>query len=374
MARRIGLFRLFGIQVSLNYTWFIIFALITWTLAVRYFPSTYPGLSAAMYWLIGALAALLLFASVLFHEFSHSLVAKRSGLPITGITLFIFGGVAQMGEEVKDPRIELKMALAGPAASVMLAIAFGALSVLMHLTIGRSPITAVLTYVAMLNLVLTLFNLVPGFPLDGGRVLRALLWMRTNDIRRATRIASMIGQGFAIVLIFLGVVSFLGGNLVNGVWLVLIGFFLKQAAELGYRQVMVRRSLMGMRVRELMTTEVVSVDSTLSLERLAHEYFLGHRYSSFPVMEGGRVVGMVGLEEMKRVARELWPTVRVVDIMRPLDPDGFAHPDEDAAHALVRMLRGDLGRFPVVEDGRLVGILTRRDLMQLLRIRTDLGE
>ncbi|KPL06415.1 hypothetical protein AMJ71_09735, partial [candidate division TA06 bacterium SM1_40] len=293
MLRRIGLFRLFGIQVSLNYTWFIIFALITWTLAVRYFPSTYPGLSPWVYWLVGAVAALLLFVSVLFHEFSHSLVARRSGLPIKEITLFIFGGVAQMGEDVKDPRTELKMAVAGPAASVLLAVLFGASAAFFYITVGRSPLVAVLTYVATLNLILTFFNLVPGFPLDGGRVLRALLWMRTNDIRQATRIASAVGQGFAILLILLGVVSFLSGQLVSGVWLVLIGLFLKQAAELGYRQVMVRRSLMGIKVRELMTAEVVAVDPSLTLERLAHDYFLGYRYSSFPVLQEGEVVGMV---------------------------------------------------------------------------------
>ncbi|MFH0777033.1 MAG: site-2 protease family protein, partial [Candidatus Eisenbacteria bacterium] len=272
MRRGFDLFTIGGIRISINYTWFVVLGLVIWTLGVGYFPANYPGLGTPTVWVISVAGALLLFISVLLHELSHSFVANRLGLGIRGITLFIFGGIAHLGKEPDDPNTEIKVAAAGPACSLVLSALFFVLSMLAARR-GAGAVHALFLYVAIMNGALVIFNLVPGFPLDGGRLLRAVLWKRSGDVRRATRIASHFGKGFAIVLILVGLYRIFVEKDLGGIWFVLIGMFLQQAAEGSYQQVLVRKALSGLRVSEIMSTEVVSVETSLTLDQLVEAYF-----------------------------------------------------------------------------------------------------
>jgi len=373
MRRGLNLFSIGGIRISLHYSWFVVLGLVVWSLAVKVFPQAYPDFGKTTIWLVSVAAALLLFTSVLLHELSHSFVANRMGLGIHGITLFIFGGIAHLGKEPDDPNVELKVAIAGPACSLVLAVVFFVAYLALLTEYGRTPIVAVLEYLWYTNAALVAFNLVPGFPLDGGRVLRALLWKRNKDIRRATRIASLFGRGFAILLILGGLFEiFLKGDL-GGIWYVLIGMFLQQAAEGSYQQVLVRKALSGLRVRQTMTTDVIYVGPRLTLVELVESFFFKYRFNSFPVVDGASLVGMIDVEEVKRVPREEWHAVTVRDVMTPISEDLVLRPEDDAVDALTKMLKSGWGMLPVAEGDRLLGILTRRDVMTLLKIKTDLG-
>jgi len=373
MRRGFNLFSIGGIQISIHYSWFLVLGLVVWSLAVKVFPQAYPGFGKPTIWLVSLAAALLLFISVLLHELSHSFVANRLGLGIQGITLFIFGGIAQLGKEPDDPNVELKVAIAGPACSLALAVVFFVAYLALLTEFGRTPIVAVLEYLWYVNAALVAFNLVPGFPLDGGRILRAILWKRNKDVRRSTRIASLFGRGFAIVLILGGLLEiFLRGDL-GGLWYVLIGMFLQQAAQGSYQQVLVRNALSGMRVRQTMTTDVIYVGPQLSLVELVESFFFKYRFNSFPVVDGASLVGMIDVEQVKHVPREEWHAVTVRDIMTPISAELVLHPEDDAVDALTKMLKSGWGMLPVAEGDRLLGILTRRDVMTLLKIKTDLG-
>ncbi|UCF78458.1 MAG: site-2 protease family protein [Candidatus Eiseniibacteriota bacterium] len=373
MRRGFDLFSVAGIKISVNYTWFIILGLVIWSLAASHFPEVYPDFDTFTTWLISVVAALLLFVSVLLHELSHSIVGNRLGLGIRGITLFIFGGIAHLGKEPEDPATEVKVAAAGPVCSLLLAALFLALYLILFAAQGDSPLVAVLQYLWFINAALLVFNLVPGFPLDGGRVLRAILWKKTGDVRRATRIASNFGKGFAFLLILLGLLQvFIFRNL-GGIWFVLIGMFLQQTAEGSYRQVLVRNVLSGLKVRETMTTEVVSVDSSVRLDELVESYFFKYRFNSFPVVEGSKLVGIVDIHQVKQIPREQWASMTPKDVMHPISEELVLRPDDDTVEALTKMLKSGWGKLPVVAGDRLVGILTRRDVMALLKIKTDLG-
>jgi len=372
MTRRFSLFRIAGFRISIDFTWFIVFGLAVWALAKGYFPGVLPGLSPSAYWMMGITAAFLLFASVVIHELSHSLVARRYGLEIKGITLFIFGGMAEMAEEPKDATTELRMAIAGPITSFGLGFLFFVSASVLE---GILPlaIIAVIRYLAYLNFALAVFNLIPGFPLDGGRVLRALLWKKSGSFSRATNIASRAGKWFAYLLIFLGVFSVLSGQL-NGLWYIFIGMFLHQAAHSSSLRVAYKNSLTGVKVADLMSRDVVAVDGSLSLDRLVDDYFFKHRFQGFPVLEGNRVRGCVTLKDVKDIPRDQWPETTAADLLDPECSTILLYPDQEAVEALGIMLRTDHGRLPVFADGRLVGIITRRDIMDLLQIKTDLGE
>jgi Zn-dependent protease/predicted transcriptional regulator len=373
MRRGFNLFSVAGIRISVNYTWFIVLGLVIWSLAAMHFPEAYPDFDTLTTWVISVVAALLLFVSVLLHELSHSIVGNRLGLGIRGITLFIFGGIAHLGKEPEDPNTEVKVAAAGPLCSLLLSIIFLALYLLLFTLQGDTPVVAVLQYLWFINAALLVFNLVPGFPLDGGRVLRAILWKRSGDIRRATRIASNFGKGFAILLIVLGLFNvFILRNL-GGIWFVLIGMFLQQTAEGSYKQVLVRNALSGLKVREIMSTEVVYVDVSIRLDELVESYFFRYRFNSFPVVEGTRLVGIVDIHQVKQIPREQWPLMTSKDVMHPITEELVLRPDDDTVDALTKMLKSGSGKLPVVVGDRLVGILTRRDVMALLKIKTDLG-
>ena len=373
MRRGFNLFSIGGIQISIHYTWFVVLGLVVWSLAVKTFPQMYPDFSRVTIWLVSIVAALVLFVSVLLHELSHSLVANRMGLGIRGITLFIFGGVAHLGKEPDDPGTEFKVAIAGPACSLALAVLFFVAYFVLFLEYGKTPIVAVLEYLWYANAALVVFNLVPGFPLDGGRLLRAILWKRSKDIRRATRIASLFGRGFAILLIVAGLFEIFVTRDLSGIWLVLIGMFLQQAAEGSYQQVLMRNALSGVRVRQTMTTDVVYVGTRLTLVELVESFFFKYRFNSFPVVDGQSLVGMIDLEQVKHVPREEWHAVTVSQVMTPISEELVLRPEDDAVDALTKMLKSGWGMLPVAEGDRLLGILTRRDVMTLLKIKTDLG-
>ena len=374
-VRGLSLLRVGGIQIIIDYSWFVIFFLVIYSMTEVYFLQTQGRYSTPEYWIMGLAAATLLFVSVLVHELAHSFVALRHGVEVVSIRLFIFGGVAQIASEPKSGRHEFLIALAGPVASMILACFFGGIYYLFSLLWSPSSALGVIAgCLALANAGLALFNLIPGFPLDGGRILRAILWDRWNDTGRATKVVSQIGNVFALLLIALGVVQFLlAKNLISGLWFIFIGLFMKQSALGSYQAVVLREALAGVKVRQIKTENVVAVDWLASLEELVRDYIYRHQFTHFPVFNRDELLGMVSLAQVKDVPKDLWPFKQVRDIMAPIDDVPSLKPNDDATEALSRMVSDDLGRMPVIEDGRLVGIVSRRDILNLFKIKSDLG-
>jgi Zn-dependent protease/CBS domain-containing protein len=364
----ITLFRVAGIRISLDISWFIIFALVLLALSAGYFPRNFPGQEPQTYWIAGFVATLLFFASVLIHELSHSLVAIRAGLEIPEITLFIFGGVSRLSQEPKDPVTELRIALVGPLSSFVLAAVFWVLKTMLR---GFEPslIVAVLGYLAWINLALGVFNLIPGFPLDGGRVFRAIWWWKTGSLTRATKIASDIGKGFAVALMVLGGLQIFGGALISGLWLVFIGMFLRGMSVRGYEEVVIRQALEGVHVEEVMVRDVVSVPPNLTVAALVHDYILKYAYRGFPVVENGRVLGVVSIAAVKDVPPEEQPSTRVEEIMVPTSEAMLIGAKASLAEALVRMSRDGEERLLVASQGRLQGMVTKTGLLRFVQIK-----
>ena len=373
-GRSIPLFRLAGFQVGLDWSWLIIAVLITWTLSSGVFPSYYPDLTPAAYWSMGVVAALGLFASIILHELAHAVVARRYGLPIRRITLFIFGGVAEMEAAPERPGAEFWVAIAGPIASFLVSVV-GWLVLQAAATAGAGVLVlGVLGYLATINLMLALFNLVPAFPLDGGRILRSVLWYWKGSLRWATRIASAIGGGFGVLLIVLGVWRVLVGDFVGGMWWFLIGLFVRFAAQASYQQVLVREALRGVPVRRIMTANPITAPSGITVARLIDDYVYRHHRSMYPVVDGGRLVGCVSMHDIKRLPRERWSATTVGEIMQPCTEAPPIRPDQDAMDVLSLMSRTRNARLPVTDGERLVGVVTLRDLMSFLAVKLDLEE
>ena len=376
LTARTGSFKLlsiFGISIHINYTWFIVVVLVAWSLASGYFPQQVPDRSSLIYWGMGFLASIVFFLCILAHEMSHSYMSKKSGIPVPRITLFVFGGVAHISREPGDPGTEFKIALAGPLMSAILWGLFFGLWVLFGTIYETSLISALFGILAVVNGVVAIFNLVPGFPLDGGRLLRAYIWKKTGNLNKATFITSQVGKVFAIGLIFLGFFQLLVGEIIGGMWLIFIGFFLEQAATSGYQQTLLRESLTGTKVKEIMSPDPISVNESISLNELVENFFFKHRFASYPVVKDGKFLGYVTLNHIKHLPRERWDKLRVADVMNTLPPELFLHPEEEAVEALSKMVRSGRGRLPVVDKEKLVGILTRKDVMSFLQIKTDLG-
>lgn len=371
-GRGYEVFRLFGFPVRIDPSWLIILVLVTWSLATGWFPERQEGLPVATAWLLGLLGALALFASLVVHELCHSLVARRFDMPMEGITLFMFGGVAQMTREPPSPAAEFWVAVAGPAASVAIAVGCQGLAMLSAQTGWPAAATDLLQYLAAVNIVLVAFNLVPAFPLDGGRVLRSILWRWTNDLRWATRIASGAGRFFGTLLIVIGVVELIGGNVIGGVWLGIIGMFLRTAAASSYQQLRVRRMLEGVPVRRFMNTDVVSVAPELSVAELVDQYVYRHHFKLFPVLDRGRPMGTVSTREIKAVPRSAWAVTTVAEILQPISASGTVRPGDDGMRALEKMRREGRSRLLVLEDGKLVGILALKDLLELFELEAEL--
>jgi Zn-dependent protease len=372
-GKRIMLFKLLGFKVHIDLSWLIIAVLITWSLAVGLFPYMYEGFSATTYWFMGALGAAGLFVSIVFHELFHSLVARRFGLPMTGITLFIFGGVAEMDDEPPSPKAEFFMAVAGPLSSV--ALSFALFAVYMA---GRGvlpdAVSGVLNYLAFLNLILAGFNLLPAFPLDGGRVLRSILWQWKKNIRWATRISSMIGSGFGLLLIFMGILSLMTGNFIGGIWQAMIGLFLRSSAQASYRHVVVRKALEGETVKRFMNKDPVTVPPSLTINSLVNDYIYQYHYKMFPVIESGKLLGCITTRQVKDIPREEWDSRSVGDVAVRCAAENAVRPELDALKALTLMNRTGNSRLMVVDNGRLVGIISLKDIMGFLSVKLDLDE
>ncbi|NLF38221.1 CBS domain-containing protein [bacterium] len=371
-TKRMKLFSLFGFKVSVDLSWLVIVVLVTWSLAVGVFPQMRKGEPALTYWLMGFAGAMGLFVSIILHELSHSLVARLYGLPIRGITLFIFGGVAEMEEEPPSPGAEFSTAIAGPAASVTLAGLFFIAAWLARRAGLPFAVTGILEYLSLINLALAVFNLLPAFPLDGGRVLRCALWKWKRNLRWATHVSSDIGAGFGAALMVLGIVNAIMGAFISGVWWFMIGMFLRSSSRMSYRRLLFRRAFEGEPVRRFMETSVITVTPDTTVSDLVDHYVYRHHFKMFPVVADGRLVGRVTTREIKNVPREQWPQRRVEDIMAPCAPDSTISPDMDAMHALSRMSRSETSRLMVVDHGGLVGIISLKDLLQFLAIKMDL--
>jgi Zn-dependent protease/CBS domain-containing protein len=373
-GRPIPLFKLAGFQVGLDWSWLILAVLVTWTLASGVFSSHYPNLTPATYWSMGVLAALGVFGSIILHELAHAVVARRYGLPIRRITLFIFGGVAEMEAEPDRPAVEFRVAIAGPIASLLVGLVCWLLLQAAASAGAGLAVMGVLAYLASINVVLAVFNLAPAFPLDGGRILRALLWHWKGSLRWATRIASAIGGGFGILLIVLGVYRVLTGDFIGGMWWFLIGLFVRFAAHASYQQVLVREGLRGVPVRRIMTADPVTVPPTITIAQLIDDYAYRYHHSVFPVVDRGRLVACIGMRDIKRLPRKRWSATTVAEIMQPCSEATATSADMDAMQALSLMIRTENSRLLATEGDRLVGIVTLRDMMKFLSAKLNLEE
>jgi Zn-dependent protease/predicted transcriptional regulator len=371
MTETLQLGRVLGIPVRLHWSWFLILGVLTWSLAAGYLPVRLPAASAGELWVYGFLAALLLFASVLLHEMSHAMMARRYGLPVAGITLHVFGGVSELQREPDSPRSEFLMAVVGPVTSYGVA---GACWVILRLTGLGDGAVAVLEYLLRINILVGTFNLVPGFPLDGGRLLRSLLWAWGGSLARATQLASRIGEMVGLVLVFWGGMRLFAGAVVGGLWFILIGLFLRQAAASSYQQLVWRRSLERIPVRDAMTRDVIAVPGEATIERVVDDYFWPHHVASFPVLDDGqRVAGVVTMGLVKSVPRERWGSTAVREIMTPLRDDLTIAPGASCWEAFEKLARNDIGRVVVLADRGLVGYLSIKDVLHLIQVEAAAG-
>jgi len=364
-------FKIFDIDIRIDSSWIFIFGLITWALAGHYFPSQYPGWSPWQYWGVGIAASVLLFASVLAHELTHSLVARSRGEEVRSITLFIFGGVAEIAHEPETAGKEFVISLAGPLSSLVIAFMFFGIWIAMR---GASvPIAALARYLTIINVLLALFNMIPGFPLDGGRVLRAIAWKITGNLKRATRIASISGQAVAFVLIVFGVFQILKGFFFNGLWISLIGWFIHSGATRGYREVLVKEMLKDVRVKDIMDTTFETIEGSISVQELMEEYILKKRERVFLVTEDGDLAGIVCLDDVKAVSAGKRKDTTVKDIMTPSDSLETVSQEDDGGEVLARLASGKINQVPVIEAGKIKGIVCRSNILDFLHLRTELG-
>ncbi len=364
-------FRLFavrGIDVNIHISWLVVFALLTWSLAVGYFPNVIRGLDPAAAWVLAAVATVLLFASVLVHELSHSFVARSRGLQVDSITLFIFGGVSNLTSEPKDARTEFLVAVVGPIASFVI----GAIALGITLLLTDARLAALFGYLAVVNGLLGGFNLIPGFPLDGGRVLRSIAWGITHSLRRATEIAVGAGQIVGGLFILWGIVQVFSGNLVNGLWIAAIGWFLQNAASSSLRQVVLEERLRDVPVRSVMSPDATAVPPGISVADLIEDYLLPRNRRAMPVADNGRLVGIVTLGDISRVPADARERTTVAEVMGGGDGLVTVRPQESLDRAVEALNRGDLEQVPVVDGRDLVGMLSRGAVMRQLQIRETL--
>ncbi len=372
--RKFKLFQLFGFEVSIDATWIVLAILIAWSLSTGYFPFKYQDLSTRQYWVMGVIGALGLFVSIVAHEFCHSLVARRTGMPMKGITLFIFGGVAEMTAEPPSARNEFLIAVAGPISSFVMAAIFYALNRLGETAGWSTAISGIMGYLGMINVILAVFNLVPAFPLDGGRILRAALWAWKGNLRWATRIASLFGEGFGLVLIALGVLRVLGGLFVGGMWFFLIGLFIRSAAKMSYQQLLTRRALEGESLQRFMNRDPVTVSPAISLDHLVEDYIYRYHHKLFPVVDGDRLIGCITTRQVKQIPRDRWSGTTVGEAAEKCSDENTIEPETDAVKALARMHRNSAGRLMVVRNGQLLGIIALKDLLNFLSMKIELEE
>lgn len=389
----IRLGQIFGIEIDIDPSWFFIFLLVTFNLALAVFPALHPEWNAALNWLVGIVASILFFASVLTHEIAHSLVARGQGISVRRITLFLFGGVSDIQEEPRSPKTEFLMAAVGPLSSLVLGVIF----LLLGLALARGqgftntnlaetlsrlgPISTLFLWLGPINILLGVFNLIPGFPLDGGRLLRSILWAATHDLKKATRYASWAGQIFGWFFIAIGVamtlgieVPFFGSGLIGGLWLIFIGWFLSNLASQGYQQVVVEDTLGKVSVGEIMRRKFPTVRPEITVEALVNEQIMGSEERVFPVMVGEELLGLVTLADVRKIPRSQWSNASVEQIMTPAAKLITVKSEDGAATALKTLASNDINQLPVLEEGKLVGLVSRRDIILWLQVRSGREE
>ena len=389
MGRGFRVGRLFGIEINIDWSWVFIFVLVAWNLT-SVFGQFHPEWGLTLQISIAVLAALLFFASVLAHELAHSLTARAQGVPVRNITLFLFGGVSNIQRQPPSARAEFLITIVGPITSIALGIIFlvianftgGAANVSMtnpqQLIQQLDPFTTLLVWLGPVNILVGLFNMIPGFPLDGGRILRSIFWVATDNLRKATRWASWVGQGVAWLMIGAGIamvfgveIPFLGTGFVSGLWLAFIGWFLNSAAVQSYQQIVVQDILEGTQVKEMMRRNPPTVGPNQSVHSLVHDHIMGSDEHAFPVLEDDRLVGLVTLQDVREVQRDKWQQVTVAQIMTPTEELVTVASDEDASDAMTKLSHRDVRQLPVVENGKLVGVLRRRDIVQWMQLQSD---
>lgn len=359
------------IEIGVHYSWLLVFFLVAWTLAVGFFPFQLPGLSAGIYWIMGFVASLLLFVSVLIHELAHSFTAEARGLRVSSITLFIFGGVSNISGEPRTAKDELLISIVGPISSLILGGLFWVLWV--ALGAGMGAVEGVLIYLATINILLAIFNLIPGFPLDGGRVLRAIVWWSTNSFQRATQVAVISGHVVAFLFIIGGLLLAFSGALLSGIWLILIGWFLNGAADAAGRQTRETEWFRGVTVRQVMNPQPVTVDPDENLSELVFEHVLLRGVRALPVVEDGELLGMVTLSDVRGVDRDRWDVTTVRSIMARPDQLQTVSPQQELTDAIRLLAEYDINQLPVVDEGKLVGLLSRSNVIRFLQIKEELG-
>jgi len=363
----------FGISLRLHYSWFFIFALVTWALAAVYFPSNYTW-SLSVRIAAGLITSVLFFGSVLVHELMHSIVSQRQGVPVQSITLFFLGGVSQITSEPKQPKDEFRMAIVGPLSSLLIGgIFFGIYFGWRNVdTFAVQFITAIAYWLGYINLFLGVFNLIPGFPLDGGRVLRSLIWWRSGNLKSATRIASTIGRAVGFILIFGGIWFIFTGNWINGILLALIGWFLESAAVGSYQQLLMQEMLKGHVASEVMSRDCAVIPPDTTIDQLVHGNVLASGRRCFPVVSDSQIMGMVTLHNIKAVPREQWSTETVKEAMTPFDKLKWVRPDEELSSVLRILTQDDINQVPVIYEGKIVGMIGRDNIISFINTRAEL--
>ena len=374
MQPQIRLGRIFGIEIGLHYSWLIIAVLIATSLA-GHFSEARPNWGATTIWTTAIMTALLFFAAIILHELSHAAIARLRGLPVRSITLFALGGVAQIGKEAADAKTEFWMGIAGPIMSALIgAVCFGITWMLgwTFVVEPATPMIAMLVWLGYINVGLAIFNMVPGFPMDGGRVLRAVIWWVTGNAARATRTAAATGQVIAYGFILLGVLRFFGGAGISGLWIAFIGWFLLTAAQATTRQAEFTETFRGVRVADLMTRDCTSVDGNTNLQTFVHEFLLGTGRRCFLIIEKGEFIGLITLNEVKAIPQARWPFTTVYDVMVPLERLRTVTPETPVTEALEIIGRENIHQLPVVSNGRLEGMISRDQIMNQLLTRAEL--
>ncbi len=374
MSVNIG--RILGIPIRIHWTLWFVFILIAWSLATPggYIYTNYPGLGTTTYWIIGIVSAFLLFVSVLLHELSHSYIAKKNGLPIARITLFFFGGVSELSEEPRDAGLEVRMAAAGPLTSFAIAGVAGVLWLLTQVISAPRPIIATLWYTALINAVLGAFNLIPAFPLDGGRVLRGSLWKGSKNLLNATRNATRVSEGISFLMIGAGLLLIvLTADIVNGLWILFLGWFIRSGAESSFKQTQLTEALSGVSVNDIMTKQLLTVSPDITVQNLVHDYFLVHPHGGYPVVQNDKVLGIVTMDSVRSIPKEKREIELVSQAMVPYERTVTVAPNVSAADALQKIAQKGVGRVLVMDQDKLLGIVSRGDIMRTIKTRQELG-
>lgn len=371
MGSSIKIGKIAGIEIGVHWSWLFIFALITWSFASGILEEFFPQWSDTRRWIVSVIVAVIFFASILAHELSHSLVAKAKGFEVKGITLFVFGGVTNLGREANTAWEEFIIAIVGPLMSLAVGAVFAVLWVAL-----RNPapdVAAIAGYLAFINGVIAAFNMLPGFPLDGGRVFRSLVWMRNRNQLRATRTASRVGEFVAYTLMAAGAVQFLFGLIVGGIWMVLIGIFLRGASSSSYEQLLTETALEGVSAGQVARTDFAPISPDMTVAELVDSHMLAGHGRCYPVMAGQELLGLISLTDIRGLVREEWPVLSVYRAMTPFERLRVVAPQEAAGAVLQLMSEADVNQVPVVEGRRLLGIVSRADILRLIQVRREVG-